>query len=87
MKWIKCSEKMPEDRSGVLLWDADLEEVISGHYSHKTQLFYHHGHLIENEITHWCMPPRPPQQEVKSALEIGMSRYADAMQKLAEGGD
>ncbi|MEM7877433.1 DUF551 domain-containing protein [Morganella morganii] len=61
MKWIKCSEKMPEDRSGVLLWDADLEEVISGHYSHKTQLFYHHGHLIENEITHWCMPPQPPE--------------------------
>ena len=62
MEWIKCSEKMPEDRSGVLLWDADLEEVISGHYSHKTQLFYHHGYLIENEITHWCMPPQPPEE-------------------------
>ncbi len=62
MEWIKCSEKMPEDRRGVLLWDADLEEVISGHYSHKTQLFYHHGHLIENEITHWCMPPQPPEE-------------------------
>lgn len=28
-----------------------------------------------------------PQQEVKSALEVGMSRYGDAMQKLADGGD
>ena len=28
-----------------------------------------------------------PQQEVKSALERGMQRYAGAMQKLAEGGD
>lgn len=26
-----------------------------------------------------------PQQEVKSALEIGMARYAGAMQRLAEG--
>lgn len=28
-----------------------------------------------------------PQQDVKSALEIGMSRYAGAMQKLADAGD
>ena len=28
-----------------------------------------------------------PQQEVKSALEHGMQRYAGAMQKLVEGGD
>lgn len=28
-----------------------------------------------------------PPQEVKSALEMGMARYGDAMQKLADGGD
>lgn len=28
---------------------------------------------------------KAPQQEVKSALEIGMARYAGAMQNLAEG--
>ncbi|MDX6980338.1 hypothetical protein [Citrobacter freundii] len=31
--------------------------------------------------------PAAPQQEVKSALEHGMQRYAGAMQKLVEGGD
>lgn len=31
--------------------------------------------------------PEAPQQEVKSALEIGMSRYAGAMQKLVDSGD
>ncbi|HCJ7769761.1 hypothetical protein [Citrobacter werkmanii] len=31
-----------------------------------------------------CDPSEAPQQELKSALEIGMSRYAGAMQKLAE---
>ena len=33
-----------------------------------------------------CDPSEAPQQEVKSALEIGMSRYAGAMQKLADSG-
>lgn len=31
--------------------------------------------------------PAAPQQEVKSALEHGMRRYAGAMQKLSEGDD
>ena len=31
--------------------------------------------------------PAAPQQEVKSALEKGMTRYGDAMQKLSDGGD
>lgn len=34
-----------------------------------------------------CSLPAAPQQEVKSALEMGMTRYGDAMQKLADGGD
>ncbi|EBZ2910738.1 hypothetical protein D9P45_05085 [Salmonella enterica subsp. enterica serovar Mesbit] len=32
-----------------------------------------------------CDLPAAPQQEVKSALEHGMQRYAGAMQKLSEG--
>lgn len=32
-----------------------------------------------------CTLPAAPQQEVKSALEHGMRRYAGAMQKLSEG--
>lgn len=54
-KWIPVSERMPEDRTQVILWDAEIGEVTSGHYSHKTQTFYHCGDAIENEITHWML--------------------------------
>ncbi|MDM2936051.1 DUF551 domain-containing protein [Citrobacter sp. Cu233] len=40
-------------------------------------------------VTHWMYweLPEAPQQDVKLALEIGMSRYAVVMQKLADAGD
>lgn len=60
--WIPVSERMPEDRISVILWDAEIGEVTSGHYSHKTQTFYHCGDAIENEITHWMPPPCAPQE-------------------------
>ncbi|ENN9248249.1 TPA: DUF551 domain-containing protein [Klebsiella pneumoniae] len=61
-KWIPVSERMPEDRAQVILWDAEIGEVTSGHYSHKTQTFYHCGDAIENEITHWMQAPCAPQE-------------------------
>lgn len=61
-KWIPVSERMPEDRTQVILWDAEIGEVTSGHYSHKTQTFYHCGDAIENEITHWMPLPNPPKE-------------------------
>lgn len=61
-KWIPVSERMPEDRTQVILWDAEIGEVTSGHYSHKTHTFYHCGDAIENEITHWMAPPAAPQE-------------------------
>lgn len=59
--WIPVSERIPEDRTQVILWDAEIGEVTSGHYSHKTQTFYHCGDAIQNEITHWMPPPCAPQ--------------------------
>lgn len=61
-RWIPVSERMPEDRTQVILWDAEIGEVTSGHYSHKTHTFYHCGDAIENEITHWMEPPAAPQE-------------------------
>ncbi|HDW1351337.1 TPA: DUF551 domain-containing protein [Klebsiella michiganensis] len=61
-RWIPVSERMPEDRTQVILWDAEIGEVTSGHYSHKTHTFYHCGDAIENEITHWMAPPAAPQE-------------------------
>lgn len=63
--WIPVSERMPEDRDSVLLWDADLDDACSGHYSHQTGNFYQAGMIIDNEITHWMELPAAPQQEVK----------------------
>ncbi|HEN4830113.1 TPA: DUF551 domain-containing protein [Klebsiella pneumoniae] len=60
--WIQVSDRMPEDRTQVILWDAEIGEVTSGHYSHKTHTFYHCGDAIENEITHWMAPPAAPQE-------------------------
>lgn len=61
-RWIPVSERMPEDRTQVILWDAEIGEVTSGHYSHKTQTFYHCGDAIENEITHWMPTPAAPRE-------------------------
>ncbi|HFI5583255.1 TPA: DUF551 domain-containing protein [Raoultella ornithinolytica] len=61
-RWIPVSERMPEDRTQVILWDAEIGEVTSGHYSHKTHTFYHCGDAIQNEITHWMPLPAAPQE-------------------------
>ncbi|WP_049266881.1 DUF551 domain-containing protein [Raoultella planticola] len=60
--WVPVSERMPEDRTQVILWDAEIGEVTSGHYSHKTHTFYHCGDAIQNEITHWMPLPAAPQE-------------------------
>ena len=60
-RWIPVSERMPEERMSVILWDAEIGEVTSGHYSHKTQTFYHCGDAIENEITHWMVAAAPQE--------------------------
>lgn len=59
-EWIKCSERMPPDREQVVLWDADMNEVTAGHYSHKSGNFYNCGMRMTNEITHW-KTTEPPQ--------------------------
>lgn len=61
-QWIKCSEQMPPDREQVILWDSDLDEHTSGHYSGQTGYFYACGMVIDNEITHWQSAPTPPEE-------------------------
>lgn len=93
--WIPCSERMPPCFTGVLV-AAPWPSAPDG-YAMKwaTNCPWHpdadeNGWLIPGaswKPTHWMPLPAAPQQEVKSALEMGMARYGDAMQKLADGGD
>jgi hypothetical protein len=61
--WVSCSERLPPEREQVILWDADLDEHTSGHYSNQTCNFYCGGMIIDNEITHWQPAPTPPQAQ------------------------
>ncbi|HIC6037208.1 TPA: DUF551 domain-containing protein [Salmonella enterica subsp. enterica serovar Saintpaul] len=81
--WIPVSERMPDKLIPVMVMYAD-GEMWSAMWSGQ---FWDDGCTIPDPhaITHWREMPAAPQQEVKSALEHGMQRYAGAMQKLSEG--
>lgn len=81
--WIPVSERMPDKLIPVMVMYAD-GEMWSAMWSGQ---FWDDGCTIPDPhaITHWREMPAAPKQEVKSALEHGMQRYAGAMQKLSEG--
>ncbi|MDM3156025.1 DUF550 domain-containing protein [Citrobacter sp. Cf122] len=83
--WIPVSERMPDKLIPVMVMYAD-GEMWSAMWSGQ---FWDDGCTIPDPhaITHWREMPAAPKQEVKSALEHGMQRYAGAMQKLSEGDD
>lgn len=87
--WIPVSERVPSDCDIVLVVD-DGYFVCEAQY--RSGNFYSTARgrddFFETEcrdVSHWMPLPAAPQQEVKSALEHGMQRYAGAMQKLSEG--
>ncbi|WP_188249377.1 MULTISPECIES: DUF551 domain-containing protein [Citrobacter] len=90
--WIPVSERMPEVGVKVLCFPVEDEPI---HASFNGQLWLQDiswsvsdesiDNVISCNVTHWMPLPASPQQEVKSALEHGMQRYAGAMQKLSEG--
>lgn len=87
--WIPVSERMPEKGQKVFYY-FDIVGVHAGYYDgDNTFVNENGGGWLTGDVTHWMEwnMPAAPQQEVKSALEIGMSRYAGAMQKLADSGD
>lgn len=86
--WIPVSERMP-DVGDIVLTAIDgcvnvgKMERSGANYRYFTSVISGR----ELPANHWQPLPAPPQQEVKSALEHGMQRYAGAMQNLEEGGD
>ena len=90
--WIKCSERMPEDEQEVLTRNR-MGHCFVSFFDEHSGLFFDRvdvaaacciEHIL---VTHWMPLPAAPQQDVRLALEIGMSRYAGAMQKLVDSGD
>ncbi|MFV9375180.1 DUF551 domain-containing protein [Citrobacter portucalensis] len=92
--WIPVSERMPEVGVKVLCFpveDEPIHAVFNGQLWLQDISWSVSDEVIDNviscNVTHWQPLPTAPQQEVKSALEHGMQRYAGAMQKLSEGDD
>lgn len=90
--WIKCSERMPEDEQEVLTRNR-MGHCFVSFFDEHSGLFFDRvdvaaacciEHIL---VTHWMPLPAAPQQDVRLALEIGMSRYAGAMQKLVDSSD
>lgn len=89
--WIPVSERMPPNKPGsyeYIVFESlnnrahhDYWNVPDGSCDDFSPFWNHYGKYV----THWMPLPAAPQQEVKSALEHGMQRYAGAMQKLSEG--
>ena len=87
--WIPCSERMPVDNDIVLVVDDGYfvceAQCCDGEFFSAVR---GNGEFFETtcrDVELWMPLPAAPQQEVKSALEHGMQRYAGAMQKLSEG--
>lgn len=81
--WIPVSERMPDKLIPVMVMyeDGEMWSAMWNGNRWDDGTEYPDPH----SVTHWQKMPAAPQQEVKSALEHGMQRYAGAMQKLAEG--
>lgn len=94
MEWIKTSEQLPEAKErNYQVIALCRKKYVGGNYDGEPKKTIVQDWVVRqwpNNFLYWSIIPalpQPSQKEVKSALEIGMSRYAGAMQKLAEGGD
>ncbi|HGY9069341.1 TPA: DUF551 domain-containing protein [Escherichia coli] len=81
--WISCSERMPPQDDWILIYSKHGEYMAGQVQGEYVELSDGTLSWLGNALF-WMPLPEPPQ-EVKSAFEHGMQRYAGAMQKLSEG--
>lgn len=69
MKWIKCSDRLPEEEMAVLVMD---QEMIKAYIKPKIAWyefigcpkgFYIPGTVFRVIVTHWMPLPKPPEME------------------------
>ncbi|WP_094168744.1 DUF551 domain-containing protein [Citrobacter braakii] len=85
--WIPVSERMPPEGVPLLICSGNgvVQRTVYGFDGENWIDCYEQYDPVKAEPDHLWQPlPAAPQQEVKSALEHGMQRYAGAMQKLSE---
>lgn len=63
MKWIKCSERMPEaDVSVLALWNGGIQVL----FVHSSTGLWDDGDfwscIDHDEVTHWMPLPQPPEE-------------------------
>lgn len=70
MKWIKCSDKMPEiNKQVIVAWGDKEENVSTMRYRkdivRKKEVYRWHWHygLSPFNVTHWKPLPEPPKEE------------------------
>lgn len=66
-RWIPCSERMPSDHVGVLLWDSIDNTTFTGHYSGSGgwDVDGFNDGTFYFEITHWMPLPEAPEEVKK----------------------
>ncbi len=64
-RWIPCSERMPSDHVGVLLWDSIDNTTFTGHYSEfgRWDVDGFNDGTFAFKITHWMPLPEGPEEK------------------------
>ena len=61
MKWIRVSERLPDKRTGVLMYANGI--LYAGDYYSKGEWWSEdtEGGYIVEDVTHWMLAPDPPE--------------------------
>lgn len=63
MKWIKCSERLPDVLTNVIIYvyDDSFNEILIGHLDIKKQ--WDSLYEYDAPVTHWMPLPDPPNKK------------------------